>query len=89
MYEDYIFGTELKAHLADGFEERERFDIADGSANFYEDDVYAFGDFAEGGFNFIGDVRDYLDCLAEIIAAALFGDDGFVEAAGGPVVVAR
>ena len=49
----------------------------------------AFGDFAERGFDFVGDVRDHLNRLAEIIAAALFGDDRFVEAAGGPVVIAR
>ena len=45
--------------------------------------------FAEGGLDFIGDVRNYLHRLAEVIAAALFGDDGFVDAAGGPVMVAR
>ena len=51
-------------------------------------DVHAFGNFSEGGFDFVGDVRDDLDGFAEIIAAALFGEDGFVDAAGGPVVVA-
>ena len=66
-----------------------RFDVADRAADFDQDDVNAFGDFAECRFDFVGDVRNYLDGLAQIIAAALFGDDGFVEAAGGPVVVAR
>ena len=51
--------------------------------------VHAVGNFAEGGFDFVGDVRNHLHGLAEVIAAALFGDDGFVDAAGGPVMVAR
>ena len=89
VHEDYIFGAQLEAHLADGFEEWKRFDVANGAADFDQDDVHAFGHFAEGGFDFVGDVRDDLHGFAEIIAAAFFGDDGFVEAAGGPVVVAR
>ena len=40
------------------------------------------------GFDFVGDVRNHLDGLAEVIAAPLFGENGFVDAAGGPVVVA-
>ena len=38
--------------------------------------------------DFVGDVRDDLDGLAEVIAAALFGENGFVDAASGPVIVA-
>ncbi len=68
---------------------RKRFDIAHCAADFDEHDVDSVGYFAEGGFDFIGDVRDYLHRLAEIIAPALFGDDGFVDAAGGPIMVAR
>ena len=41
-----------------------RFDVADSAADFYQDYVYAFGNFAEGGFDFVGDVRDYLHCFA-------------------------
>ena len=44
--------------------------------------------FRIGGLDFVGDVRNDLDGLAEIIAAALLGQNGFVDAAGGPVVVA-
>src|SRR5208283_1983479 len=39
--------------------------------------------------DFVSDVRDYLDGLAEIVPAALLGDDGFVDAARGPVIIAR
>ena len=46
------------------------------------------GDFSDRGLDLIGDVRNHLHGLAEIIAAALFGENRFVDAAGGPVVVA-
>ncbi len=64
-----------------------RFDVADGPPDFDDDDVDAFGNLFDGGFNFVGDVGNYLHGLAEVIAAALFAEDGFVDAAGGPVIV--
>src|SRR5271163_4093561 len=88
MDENDIFGAQLEAHLADGFQKRQRLDIADRAADFDDDYVYIVGDFAKRGFDFVGHVRDHLDGLAEVISAALLGDDGFVDAAGGPVVVA-
>jgi len=60
-----------EAHLADGFEEWKRFDVADRAADFDDDDVYAFGNFFDGGFDFVGDVRNDLHGFAEIVAAAL------------------
>ena len=80
--------AEFEAHLANGFEEGKRFDVADGAADFDDDHVNAFGNFFDGGFDFVGDVRNDLHGLAEVIAAAFFGENGFVDAAGGPVVVA-
>ncbi len=38
--------------------------------------------------DFVGDVGNDLHGLAEVIAAPLFAEDGFVNAAGGPVIVA-
>ncbi len=37
--EQSVFGAEFEAHLADGFEEGKRFDVADGAADFDDDDV--------------------------------------------------
>ena len=51
-------------------------------------DVDAFGNFLDGRFDFVGDVGNNLHGLAEVVAAALFANDGFVDAAGGPVIVA-
>jgi len=39
-------------------------------------------------FNFVGDVRDDLHGFAEIIPAALLGENRFVNAAGRPIIVA-
>ena len=44
------------------------------------------GHLAHGGLDFIGDVRDHLDGLAQIVAAAFAGDDLLVDAARGEVV---
>ena len=51
--------------------------------------VHVLRDFLHRRLDFVGDVRNHLHGLAEIIAAALLGDDLLVDAAGGPVVVAR
>ena len=86
--EERVFCAELEAHLANRFEEGKRLDVADGAADFDDDDVNAFGNFFDGGFDFVGDVRNDLHGLAEIIAAAFFAENGFVDAAGRPVIVA-
>ena len=90
MNEDDVFGAEFEAHLADGFEKRQGLDVTHRATDFDQDDVRRVGtarNFAEGGFDFVGDVGNYLDGFSEVIAAALFGDDGFVDAARGPVMV--
>ena len=86
--ENHVLGAEFEAHLADRFHKRQRFDVADRAADFHDDDVHAVGHFPERGLDFVGDVRNHLHGLAEIVAAAFFRDDRFVDAAGGPVMVA-
>ena len=62
--EDGVFAAEFLAHLADGFEEREGFDVADGAADFDDGDVGAVGGhFAHGVLDLVGDVGDDLDGL--------------------------
>ena len=43
------------------------------------------GDARDALLDLVGDVRDDLDRAAEIVAAALLGDDRLVDAAGGDV----
>src|ERR1017187_8150753 len=77
--ENSIFRAKFQTHLADCFQKWQRFDIADGSADFDDDNVNAFRHFAKRGFNFVRDVRNYLNCFSEIISAAFFGNNGFVD----------
>jgi len=86
--EDGVFATEFLAHLADGFKEGQRLDIAYGAADFDDGHIAIGRDLAHGVFDLVGDVRNDLHGLAEIVAAALLGDDLLVDAAGGEVVVA-
>ena len=53
-----VLAAMLLAHLADGFEERKRLDIADGAADFADDDIDIVGNLFDRGFDFIGDVRE-------------------------------
>ena len=86
--EERVFAAKLLAHLADGFDEGQRFDVADGAADLDDGDVDILRDLLHRRLDLVGDVRNDLDGLAEIVAAALFGDDLLVDAAGGPVIVA-
>ena len=86
--EERVLLAKLQAHLANGFEEGKRFDVADSAADFDDDDVDTFGDAFDTALDFVGDVGNDLDGLAEVVAAALLGEDGFVNTAGSPVIVA-
>jgi len=86
--EERVFRAEFQTHLSDGFEEGKRFNVADRAADLDDDNVHLVGNFANGGFNLVGDVWNDLHRLAEIITAAFLGQNRFVDAAGGPVIVA-
>ena len=79
--------ADVLAHLADGLEERQRLDVADGPADLDDHDVRiaVAGDAPDALLDLVGDVRDDLDRAAEVVAAALLGDDRLVDAAGGDV----
>ncbi len=82
-----IVAAEVLAHLADGFEEREGFDVAYGAADFDDGYVGVGCDFAHGVFDLVGDVGDDLDGFAEVVAASFLGNDLFINTPGGEVVV--
>jgi hypothetical protein len=86
VQESALLGPASLLELADRLEERERFDVADGAADLDDGDVDVRWRRARV-FDLVGDVRDDLHGGAEVLAAALLGDDRLVDAAGGEVVV--
>ena len=70
-------------------EEREDLDVADGAADLGDDDVDVVGgEPADAPLDLVGDVRDHLHGLAEVVAPALGGQHRLVDRAGGGVGVA-
>ena len=85
-----VFAAKFLPHLADGFEERQRLDVAHRPADLDDRHVRAIGrNLAHGVLDLVGDVRNDLNGLAQVVAAALFQDDLLVDPAGRKVVVAR
>ena len=85
MEEEHISAADVLADLAGGLEERLRLDVAHGAADFGDDDVggvLALGGQPHAPLDLIGDVRDDLDGVAEVFAAAFLGDDGRVDLSG-------
>ena len=65
-------GADFEDELADRFQKRQTFDVAGGAADFRDDDVGLglVGKLADPVFDFVGDVRNDLHGVAEVIAAA-------------------
>ena len=83
---DAVAAPQIVAELADRFDERQRFDVADGAADFAKDEVEIV-DFVERECLYrIGDMRDHLNRRAEIITAPFAGDDLLVDAARGDII---
>ena len=75
---------DVLAHLADRLEERQALDVADRAADLDDHHVRVAvaGHARDPLLDLVGDVRDDLDRAAEVVAAALLGDDRLVDAAG-------
>lgn len=78
-----VVPADLVADLADGLQERQRLDVADRAADLRDDDVHVVGGHAaDAVLDLVGDVRDDLDGVAQVLAAPLLGDDLRVDLAG-------
>ncbi|SPW25903.1 Uncharacterised protein [Edwardsiella tarda] len=88
MHEHGVFTTDIDRQLADGFQERQRFDITDGTADFDQNHVVAFAPFQDALFDGVSDMRDHLHGGAQIVAAALFAQHIGVDTPGGEVIAA-
>ena len=76
--EQGVVASQLAAHLTDGFQKRQRFNVADRTADFDDGHIVTCRAFVDAAFDFVGNVRDDLNRAAEVVAAAFFGDDVFV-----------
>ncbi|GBC80823.1 hypothetical protein HRbin09_02073 [bacterium HR09] len=88
VHVDGVAPAHVLTELADGLQKRQRLDVTHGAANFHDDHVVIFGHIANGGFNFIGNVRNHLHGGAQKVAPPLLFDDRKVHPAGGDVVFA-
>jgi hypothetical protein len=88
-----VFSSPLGASLADRLQERQRLDVAHRAADLGDHHVggaaaVSVGHRADAGLDLVGDVRDDLNGVAEVLAAPLLGDHRRVDLAGGDIRVA-
>src|SRR6516165_12369558 len=84
--EDTILASLFVTHLADRFQEGQRFDIAHGAADFDDHHIDVLRHALDGRLDLVGDMGNHLHRLAEIVAAAFTGDNLLIDASGGEVV---
>ena len=83
-----VVAAHVEAELPDGLEERQDLDVADRAADLGDDDVdVVAGQAGDAALDLVGDVRDDLHGLAQVVAAALGGQHRRVDRAGGGVGV--
>ena len=87
VHERAVVAADLVPQLADRLEEGQRFDVTDGAADLDEHQVGGFGlgEREHALLDLVGDVRDHLHGLAEVVAPALLRDHRGVDGAGGVV----
>ncbi len=81
--EDDVPLAHFEGKLAHGLNERQAFDVAHGAADFRHQHVHALAGGFQAVLDFVGDVRDDLHRLAQVVAPALLLDDGLVHLARG------
>src|SRR4051794_28658875 len=76
----------FESDLTDGFQEGQRLDVADRAADFDDGHIGTLGTALDEEFDLVGDVRNDLHRLAEVLATSLLLDYRFVDLSGGEVV---
>jgi hypothetical protein len=81
--------ADLVPDLADRLEKGQALDVAHGAADLGDDDVHlGAGHGQDAGLDLVGDVRDDLDGVAQVLAPPFLGDHARVDLAGGDVGLA-
>ena len=89
--EENVLPPDVMADLARRLQKRLRLDVPHGAADFGDDDVrpvpvgVGLGHRQDAPFDLVGDVRDHLDGVAEVLAASFLGDDGRIHLPGGDI----
>ena len=81
MHVQHLVAPELHAHLANGLEERQRFDVAHRAADLHHAHIRIARAHADAMFDFIRDMRNDLHGRAQIIAAPFLRNHAFVNSA--------
>jgi len=85
-----VVATDVGTELTQRFQERQDLDVADRAAHLGDDHIDVVGGQApDAALDLVGDVRDDLHGLAQVVASALRREHCLVDAAGGGVGVAR
>ncbi len=77
--EDAFLRPDLERKLAERLEERQALDVAGRAADLGDQHVDALAALVDALLDLVRDVRDHLHGLAEVVAAALLGDDSLVD----------
>ena len=87
MDEQRIIMADLLRYLTDRFNERLTFNIADGAADFCDDNICVglFSNGVDKRFDFIGNMRNNLNGFAQIFPVSLFSKNVPVHFAGGEI----
>ena len=94
MDEGDVVAPQIGAHLSGGLEEGLGLDVTDGATDLGDDDVgevavvIGLGLSAHDSLDLVGDVRDDLDSVAEVLPSPFLCDDGGVDLSGGGVGLA-
>ena len=85
-----VVASDHVAELANRLEERQDLDVTDGAAHLGDHHVdVVVGHPLDTAFDLVGDVRDHLNGLAEVVASAFGGQHRLIDRAGGGIGVAR
>ena len=96
-HEAEVVISDAELELPEGLEENAGFDVTDGAADLDEANVGRLSRIIDGNMsdaldpilNLVGNVRDDLNGLSEVVSLALLGDDLAVNLARGNVVIGR
>ncbi len=88
MHVQHLVAPKFDAHLPDGLEKRQRFDVAHRAADLHHAYVRISRAHTDAVFDFIRDVRNDLHRRTQIIAAPLFCNHALVNSARRKIAVA-